>query len=222
MTTSAPRARNPAHRGRAARHQAQHIDWVRTLCAKADAPLTRTHLRYRRAPAGAAILHCLLIDCSASMLRGDRLALAKGLLLAWVKRIYRRRESLAVITFSGARAQVLQTPRKALAFNERWIAPIAGGGGTPAASAVALADRLLAHRRRTTPGEHIALWLLSDVRFSVMPPAPRHADHSTVIDFDDGPTALGRARRLAHSWGADCVPAVHPNVLPRTAQTRFP
>ncbi|WP_349771944.1 VWA domain-containing protein [Thauera sedimentorum] len=183
------------------------MDWARTLAAKGPAALARSHLRHRPPPAGAATLHCLLLDCSASMLRGRRLALAKGLLLAWTAALYHRREALAVIGFAGGAARVLQPPRKAVAFNERWIAAIAGGGGTPAAAAVALADRLLAQRRRRAPDERVALWLLSDARFATLPPPPRHADQCTVIDFDEGPRALGRAQRLAREWNADCVSA---------------
>ncbi len=141
------------------------------------------------------------------MLRGRRLATAKGVLLAWTAMLYRRRESLAVIAFSGDAARVLQAPRKAAVFNQGWIAPIAGGGGTPAASAMALAEALLARHRRSVPGEHVAVWLLSDARFASLPPRPRHADQYTVIDFDEGPFALGRARRLARAWKADHWPA---------------
>lgn len=141
------------------------------------------------------------------MLRSQRLARAKGLLLAWSAMLYRQRESLAVIVFSGKAARMLQAPRKAVVFNERWIAPIAGGGGTPAASAVTLAEALLARHRRCTPGEHLAVWLLSDARFASMPPRPRHADQYAIIDFDEGPLALGRARQLARAWQADHVPA---------------
>ncbi|WP_230976247.1 vWA domain-containing protein [Pseudothauera nasutitermitis] len=139
------------------------------------------------------------------MLRGRRLALAKGLLQAWAARCYRRRETLMVIGFAGEQARLLHAPGKAAAFNERWIAPIAGGGATPAASAIALADRVLAQRRRSAD-ERVELWLLSDARFATLPPRPQRADHCTVIDFDDGPRALGRAARLAAAWGADCLP----------------
>ena len=199
----AGRGINPKRRGRKARQPGPRIDWPRTLAAKGPAALARSHLRHRPPAAGAATLHCLLLDCSASMLRGRRLALAKGLLLAWSARLYRRREALAVIAFGGLGAHLLQAPRKAVAFNEGWIAPIAGGGGSPAAAAVALADQVLARRRRIHPGERLAVWLLSDLRFAVLPPRPRLADHCTIIDFDEGPFALGRARQLARAWQAD-------------------
>lgn len=156
---------------------------------------------------GSACLHCLVLDCSGSMLKGRRLALAKGLLLAWTAQLYRRRESLAVIGFSGTTARVLQPPRKAVAFNTCWIAPVAGGGGSPAASAVVLADRMLARRRRAQACETVHLWLLSDVRFASLPPRPLHATHCSVIDFDEGPFALGRARQLAQLWGAEHLSA---------------
>ncbi|MCM8564420.1 vWA domain-containing protein [Thauera linaloolentis] len=153
------------------------------------------------------MLHCILLDCSASMLQGRRLALAKGLLLRWTAGFYRRREDLAVIGFSGQQARVLQPPRKAVAFNEAWIAAIPGGGGTPARSAVALADALLRKRRRSTPEQHVALWLLTDARFDDIPPRPRDADICTVVDFDDAAVALGRAARIGSAWGADVVRA---------------
>ena len=199
----AGRGSNRDRWGRKARQPGPRIDWPRTLAAKGPAVLARRHLRHRPPPAGSATLHCLLLDCSASMLRGRRLALAKGLLLAWTAALYRRREALAVIGFGGQRAHVLQAPRKAVAFNERWIAPIAGGGGSPAAAAVALADQVLTRRRRSHPGERLAVWLLSDLRFAVLPPRPQQADNCTIIDFDEGPFALGRAQRLARAWQAD-------------------
>ncbi|WP_243632273.1 vWA domain-containing protein [Parazoarcus communis] len=186
-----------------ARQTGARIDWLRTLVAKGPAMLARQHLRHRPPPAGGATLYCLLLDCSASMLRSRRLALAKGLLLEWAAERYRRREPFAVIGFGGKGARVLQAPRKAVAFNERWIAPIAGGGGSPADAAVALADQLLARRRRSKPDERFVVCLLSDVRFTALPPRPQQADHCTIIDFDEGPLALGRARQLARAWQAD-------------------
>lgn len=142
------------------------------------------------------------------MLQGRRLSIAKGLLLRWTGQFYRRREDLAVIGFAGEHARVLHPPRKAVAFNEGWIAAIAGGGATPARPAVALADAVLRKRRREAPGQRVALWLLTDARFDDLPPRPRHADLCTVVDFDDAAVALGRAARIAEAWGAQLLRAV--------------
>lgn len=141
------------------------------------------------------------------MLQGRRLSLAKGLLLRWTAEFYRRREHLAVIGFSGRHARVLQPPRKAVAFNEAWIAAIPGGGATPACSAVELAERLLQQRRRKLPTQAVVLWLLTDARFSALPPRPRHADRCIVVDFDDAAVALGRAERIARAWDAELLRA---------------
>ncbi|WP_230411861.1 VWA domain-containing protein [Denitromonas iodatirespirans] len=187
------------------RRAGTRIDWLKTLSAKADRRLQRAHLRYRPQPAGSATLHCIVLDCSASMLAGRRLALAKGLLSRWTAQMYRRRERLAVIGFSGDRAGVLRAPTRAVAFNDAWIAAIGGGGGTPAAAAIAQAERLIAQQRRMAPDQVIALWVLTDGRFAAQPPRPRRTDGVTVVDFEEGAVRLGRAAQLARHWQADCV-----------------
>lgn len=181
-----------------------HIDWLSTLLAKGTGRLKPEHLRYRRTSTGGAVLHCILLDCSASMLRGQRLSLAKGLVQAWVEHCYQRRESLTLIGFSGQGAYVLKTPSKAAPFNHAWISAITGGGATPIHAALNTAERLLA-KKGSKFKEPIALWLLSDVRFGQLPERPRFATQATVIDFDQGPRALGRAQKLAQLWQAECV-----------------
>lgn len=147
------------------------------------------------------MLHCLVLDCSGSMLRQDKLALAKGLLSVWVHQIYVQRGELAVVGFSGGGARVLQPPGRAAALNEDWIGPIGGGGGTPIASGVALADALLYQVRRQAPGKRIVLWLLTDGRTSRIPASPVHADLCHVVDFETEAVPLGRAAWIAQAWG---------------------
>lgn len=153
------------------------------------------------------MLHCLLLDCSASMLRRRQLALAKGLLLHWSAQLYRQRAEVAVIGFGGNGARLLQPPRKAVAVNERWIAAIDGGGATPVADALAQAEQLLQRERRRQPGRRLGLWLLTDGRFAELPPLPVGSDFCVVVDFEQAALPLGRARRLAERWRADYVRA---------------
>jgi magnesium chelatase subunit I len=183
------------------------IDWPRTLASKANRPLAREHLRYRRRAAPGNCLHCVLLDCSASMLRGGALSLAKGLLLRWCASIYRQRAELAVIAFSGGAAKLVQPPARAAAFNEQWIRALAGGGATPVTAALKLAAALLRRERRRDPGKNLGLWLLTDGRFDALPPRPEDTDFCVVVDFEDTPVPLRRAARIAAAWRAQRVSA---------------
>ena len=181
------------------------VNWPRTLQQKADQPLTQAHLKFQQRNARGAALHCLVLDCSASMLAGASLALAKGLILQWAKQIYRQRAQLCVIGFGGGQARVLQTPRKAAAINEHWIAPIRGGGGTPVVPGLNLAQRVLSQYRKKSPQQICGLWLLTDGRFPDLPPRPEYADICAVVDFEKAPLRLGRAQQLAQNWHANYV-----------------
>jgi magnesium chelatase subunit ChlD-like protein len=135
------------------------------------------------------------------MLKRRNLSLAKGLLARWSAQIYRERGELMVIGFSGQSAQVLQSPGRARAFNERWIAPIGGGGASPIEAGIALAEKLIRGVRQTSPPKTVACWLLSDGRFRSFPSVAPSADSIGLVDFEDAEVRLGRMRRLALNWG---------------------
>lgn len=181
------------------------LDWVRTLLRKGRRPLQRADLRYRPQPVGSQALHCVLLDMSASMLRGEKLALAKGCLLALTESFYCRREHLAVIGFCGDQAQLLQAPGKAAAFNAGWIQPLRGGGATPVESALALAQQLLRRARAASSGQLLSLWLLTDGRFPALPARPLLADSCHIVDFETEAIALRRCQRLAQDWQAQWI-----------------
>ncbi|MDR0441283.1 MAG: AAA family ATPase [Candidatus Accumulibacter sp.] len=201
---SADAPRGPLRRGA---QPTRRIHWPRTLFAKGDRPFAREYLRYRSGRAAGKLLHCLVLDCSASMLQGESLSLAKGLLLAWTARIYRQRAELAVVAFSGGAAYLVRPPAKAVAFNESWIRGLAGGGGTPVTRGLRLADEVLRRIRQRTPERRIGLWLLTDGRFAETPPRPAHADFCVVVDFESAAVPLRRASRLAAAWQSPWIPA---------------
>jgi Mg-chelatase subunit ChlI/Mg-chelatase subunit ChlD len=192
---------------RRGRRPGTRIDWLRTLTSKSNRPLAREHLRYRRRAAPGKLLHCLLLDCSASMLRDGALSLAKGLLLRLSAQLYRQRAELAAISFSGGTAQLVRPPARAAAFNEKWIRSLSGGGATPIMAALKLAADLLRRIRRRDPGKRIGLWLLTDGRFDATPPRPEDADFCVVVDFEDNIVALRRSARLAAIWQARLITA---------------
>jgi len=177
------------------------------LLAKGSEPLRAPHLRFQQQAAEAGTLHCLVLDCSGSMLKRRNLALAKGLLLRWSEQVYRQRGELMVIGFAAGQARLLCKPQKARSSNHAWIDAIGGGGGSPVAAALELAERTLVRERRNARGKRIGLWLLSDGRFDPLPARPPSADFCVVVDFENASVPLGRAAQIARSWGAECVPA---------------
>jgi magnesium chelatase subunit ChlD-like protein len=184
-------------------HQGGAIHWPASLARKRNQRLNTRHIRYRQRRSVGTPLHCLILDCSTSMLKQHNLSLAKGLLQTFVERLYQQRAKVCVIGFGYGGVRVLQTPQRASHVNEGWIAPIQGGGGSPASEAVKRADQLLERYRKRFPDAVIELSLLSDGRFKKLPDQPQHADQLNVIDFEADAVRLYRAKLLAAVWRAE-------------------
>ncbi|MGA7814546.1 vWA domain-containing protein [Caballeronia sp.] len=183
------------------------MDWIQTLRAKRNQPLDAGHLRFRREEGDAGALHCFVLDCSGSMLSGKRLALAKGMVVAMFSRAYRERAEVALVCFGGVTAQVRREPGAAHWWNDHWLAPIGGGGGTPLALGVRTAANVLAKAARRKPSQRRLLWLLTDGRSPETPVRPSDADQIVIIDFENEAVPLSRCSTLAASWQADYLHA---------------
>ncbi|RZT36458.1 vWA domain-containing protein [Cupriavidus agavae] len=179
------------------------VHWPRTLAARGTAPLDPSHLRFRRTDPRGGVLHCVVLDCSGSMAHGEPLALAKGVLLRLLERAYQTRAEVALVCFAAGHAEVRLAPSRARRWNDDWVRPITGGGGTPLALGLARADQLLARQARQRPGQQRWLWLLTDGRSTESPPRPAWADHVVVVDVERNPVPLGRCRHLADGWGTE-------------------
>ncbi|WP_311223606.1 MULTISPECIES: VWA domain-containing protein [unclassified Acidovorax] len=177
-------------------------DWPRTFTARGAGPLRPEHLHRRPSPVQDGRLHCFVLDCSASMATSGALARAKGVLLALMAEAYRQRDDVALVCFAGARVELRLPPQKAGAWNDDWVTPIGGGGGTPLARGVDRAAQVLS--RAIGPGRHGQgwLWLLTDGRTREQPPRPAAAHTACIVDFESGRVALHRAAALAAQWQA--------------------
>jgi magnesium chelatase subunit ChlD-like protein len=189
------------------RTQRTRIDWTATLAAKRRERLAPEHLRFVHEAATGSVLHCFVLDCSGSMLSGQQLALAKGLLVAMFDQAGKARAEAALVCFGGVRADVRFGPAVPRWWNERWLRPVGGGGGTPLALGVRRAAPLLERAARTRPAQQRWLWMLTDGRSGSMPARPVIADQIVVVDFERGALRLGRSERLARAWDAAwCTP----------------
>ncbi|EUC19449.1 UNVERIFIED_ORG: magnesium chelatase subunit ChlD-like protein [Burkholderia sp. CF145] len=185
---------------------ARRIAWPRTLAAKRNARLRSEHLRFVNEEARGGVLHCFVLDCSHSMLSGQRLALAKGLLVALFDQARATRSEVALVCFGGVGADVRFGPAVPRWWNERWIASLGGGGGTPLTLGIETASALLERAARLKPAQQRCLWVLSDGRSSGMPSRPAHVDHVVFVDFEQKQLRIGRCASLACMWGDEYFP----------------
>lgn len=178
------------------------IAWVRTLLAKGPQPLRRQHLRYQPVSAAVPALHLIVLDTSASMRGQGRLALAKGYAARLIEEAARAGQDAGLLTFGGGGVTLAVPPGPARAAGAMRVRQCGGGGGTPMAQALVMAERLLlassARGQRQT-----VLWLLTDGRTLEQPRAPAGADRIVIVDFDQRARPLGRCGAWAQRWPAE-------------------
>jgi magnesium chelatase subunit D len=149
-----------------------------------------------------------VVDASGSSAL-NRLAEAKGAVELLLADCYVRRDSVAVLAFRGAGAELLLPPTRSLVRAKRSLAALPGGGGTPLAAAIdaatALADSV--RRRGDTP----LVVLLTDGRANV------------ALDGSGGRAraeadAEGAARRLRAGGAAALLIDTSPKPYPAAAR----
>lgn len=128
-----------------------------------------------------------VVDASGSAAL-HRLAEAKGAVELLLADCYVRRDSVAVIAFRGAAAEVLLPPTRSLVRAKRSLAGLPGGGGTPLAAGIDAAAQVAEAIRRR--GDTPVLVLLTDGRGNV-------ARDGTPGRARAGSDALAAAQRLS-------------------------
>jgi magnesium chelatase subunit D len=167
---------------------------------------------------------CLIfaIDASGSAAL-ERLAEAKGAVEILLQQSYARRDSVCVLAFRGAKAEVLLPPTRSLVRAKRALAGLPGGGGTPLAMALQLGleQAMQVQRAGMTP----SLVVLSDGRANIdlagmggraqagadaLALAQRWAlSPWAALWIDTAPKPEPLAQALARSMGAQYLPMPH-------------
>jgi magnesium chelatase subunit D len=163
-----------------------------------------------------------VVDASGSAAL-SRLAETKGAVELLLADCYVRRDSVAVIAFRGAGAELLLPPTRSLVRAKRSLAGLPGGGGTPLAAGIecahALADAV--RRRGATP----VLVLMTDGRANIArdgaPGRARavedahaaaramRAEGFATLLLDTSPQPQEPASQLAAAMGARYLPLPH-------------
>ena len=102
-----------------------------------------------------------VVDASGSMAL-QRLSEAKGAVEVLLAECYVRRDRVALVSFRGKGADLLLTPTRSLVAARRSLTALPGGGGSPVASGLEMAARVIAQVRRA--GDSTTLVVLTDGR----------------------------------------------------------
>ena len=164
---------------------------------------------------------CLILALDASGSAAlQRLAEAKGAVELLLQQSYARRDSVCIVAFRGAQAQLLLPATRSLVRAKRAMTGLPGGGGTPLALALKMAHEQAAQLQRQ--GVTPILVVLSDGRANVTLQglggrAQAQSDAQSwgqqwrasghrVLWIDTSMQPDAQAQRLASSMGASYLP----------------
>lgn len=103
--------------------------------------IEKDDLRIKRMSRKAGVLTVFAVDASGSMAL-HRADVAKGAALTLLKAAYKRRDSVAVVSYGGAFAATLLPPSRSLALAKMRLSSIPSGGGTPLSHGLVTAGRV--------------------------------------------------------------------------------
>ncbi|MEU7620104.1 VWA domain-containing protein, partial [Micromonospora rifamycinica] len=154
-----------------------------------------------------------VVDASGSMGARQRMSAVKGAVLALLTDAYQRRDTVAVVAFRGAGAQVVLPATSSVLAASARLAELPTGGRTPLAEGLLAAADLLRVQRLRDPLRRPLVLVVTDGRATAgTRPLERSARAAAVlaatgapcvvVDCEAGPVRLHLARRLAGQLGA--------------------
>ncbi|WP_329020089.1 VWA domain-containing protein [Micromonospora rifamycinica] len=154
-----------------------------------------------------------VVDASGSMGARQRMSAVKGAVLALLTDAYQRRDTVAVVAFRGAGAQVVLPATSSVLAASARLAELPTGGRTPLAEGLLAAADLLRVQRLRDPRRRPLVLVVTDGRATAgTRPLERSARAAAVlaatgapcvvVDCEAGPVRLHLARRLAGQLGA--------------------
>jgi magnesium chelatase subunit D len=152
------------------------------------------------------------VDASGSMAARQRMRAVKGAVMSLLLDAYQRRDKVGLVTFRGARADLVLPPTSSVDAGARRLATLATGGRTPLAAGLARAAEVLAAEKIRDPARRPLLVIVTDGRATsgsdadlTRATAMLAGLAAVVVDCEAGPVRLGLAAALAARLGAALV-----------------
>jgi magnesium chelatase subunit D len=171
--------------------------------------LAQDHLHEkRREPLGGS-RYLFVVDSSGSHAAGQRMSIVTGAAVGLIEKSVHRRDEVAVIAFRGVSSEVLVQPTRDTDAVAAALEYLPTGGRTPLAHALDQAKALVDERTLlillTDGRANVPLWT-DDPWEDALHAASQITCRVLVVDTELAIGATGRAKQLAVSIHADCVP----------------
>ncbi|GII00058.1 magnesium chelatase [Planobispora takensis] len=153
-----------------------------------------------------------VVDASGSMAARQRMRAVKAAVLSLLLDAYQRRDKVGLITFRGARADLVLPPTSSVEAGAARLRELPTGGRTPLAAGLLRAADVLRVERLRDPVRRPLLVVVTDGRATSGTVGEAHRAAgllagvtSVVVDCEGGHVRLGLARSLARRMGAETV-----------------
>ncbi|WP_344927871.1 VWA domain-containing protein, partial [Streptosporangium carneum] len=174
--------------------------------------LRREDLREAAREGREGNLVLFVVDASGSMAARQRMRAVKSAVLGLLLDAYQRRDKVGLVTFRGARADLVLPPTSSVEAGAARLRDLPTGGRTPLAAGLLRAAEVLRVERLRDPSRRPLLVLVTDGRATsgTVEDAHRAAGLLTgvatvVVDCEGGHVRLGLAGTLARRMGAESV-----------------
>ncbi|MEV8639151.1 VWA domain-containing protein [Streptosporangium sp. NPDC051023] len=174
--------------------------------------LRREDLREAAREGREGNLVLFVVDASGSMAARQRMRAVKSAVLGLLLDAYQRRDKVGLVTFRGARADLVLPPTSSVEAGAARLRELPTGGRTPLAAGLLRAAEVLRVERLRDPSRRPLLVLVTDGRATSGTVEESHRAAgllagvaSVVVDCEGGHIRLGLAGALARRMGAETV-----------------
>lgn len=184
----------------------KRIHWLQTIILAQGKPQQQSDLVYKAVQNQVMINHIIVWDTSASTLRNNAAAKAKGIILKLFEQAYLNRQRVGLLEFSADQVSVI-TPCQRV--NRDLIVPkvslLAIGGNTPVTQALIEAGIMLKKAQKNQPNALSKLTLITDGYFKQLPSKPPFNAELIIIDINQRNVNVGICNALAEHWDAQII-----------------
>lgn len=184
----------------------KRVNWFASLVASMGRfPLSELVFRSQRQQ--YTPVHMVMLDTSASVLRDQALACARGLLDDLSHQAYLKRHRLLIMGFGNQQTTTLLPLQRAPKSLAKQMPILVAGGGTPLQAVVDSLAQQQQQLLRRQPGIQFYNYMITDGRIRRIPNGlgEKLAGQTVVIDIEAGPIKRGRSRQLADAFGGRYV-----------------